>query len=83
MTTLEQARPNRSDGRNPGRHGRGRDAARALIWNLEIGGWSEREAGNLVGLLHGLRPAQTGWTEREIDHLRFLRSIVESGRLTS
>jgi hypothetical protein len=62
---------------------RGTDAARALIWNLEIGGWPEREAGNLVALLHGLRPASSGWSEREIDHLRFLRAIVESGRLRS
>ena len=89
MTTLEQAPPFRSAGPDRGRDGHrstggGREAAaRALIWNLQIGGWSEREAGNLVGLLHGLRPAQTGWTEREIDHLRFLRSIVESGRLVS
>ncbi|HYL40321.1 MAG TPA: hypothetical protein VET90_03340 [Candidatus Binatus sp.] len=75
MNTLEQARGRRSTRRVP--------AARALIWNLEIGGWSGREAGNLVALLHGLRPAQSGWTEREIDHLRFLRAIVESGRLTS
>jgi hypothetical protein len=57
------------------------EATRALIWNLEIGGWTEREAGNLVGLLHGLRPALTGWSEREIEHLRFLRAIVRSGRL--
>jgi hypothetical protein len=57
------------------------DAARTMIWGLEAGGWSEREAGNLVGLLHGLRPAQAGWTEREIEHLRFLRALVESGRL--
>lgn len=75
MTTLEQAPPRRPNGREA--------AARALIWNLEIGGWSEREAGNLVALLHGLRPSETGWTEREIDHLRFLRAIVESGRLNS
>ncbi len=75
MTTLEQAWPRSSIGRTA--------AARTLIWNLEIGGWTEREAGNLVALLHGLRPAETGWTEHEIDHLRFLRSIVESGRLTS
>lgn len=74
MATLEQALP-----RGP----RGRDAARALIWNLEISGWSQREAGNLVGLLHGLRPSASGWSEREIDHLRFLRAIVESGRLRS
>ncbi len=57
--------------------------SRALIWNLESGGWSEREAGNLVALLHGLRPAETGWSEHEIDHLRFLRNLVTSGRLES
>ena len=73
MTTLEQARRRRPRG----------DAARALIWNLEIGGWSQREAGNLVALLHGLRPAASGWSEREIDHLNFLRAIVESSRLRS
>lgn len=57
------------------------EAARAMMWGLEAGGWNEREAGNLVGLAHGLRPARAGWTEREIEHLRFLRAIVESGRL--
>ena len=70
----------------PSRHrrrqvGRSQAASRALIWHLEIGGWSEREAGNLVALLHGLWPALSGWTEREIDHLRFLRALAESGRL--
>lgn len=58
------------------------DAARTLMWSLETGGWSEREAGNLVALLNGLRPAVTGWNEREIEHLRFLRALVETGRLT-
>jgi hypothetical protein len=57
------------------------EATRALIWNLEIGGWTEREAGNLVALLHGLRPALTGWNEREIEHLRFIRALVQAGRL--
>jgi hypothetical protein len=57
------------------------EPARTMMWGLEAGGWSEREAGNLVGLLHGLRPAQAGWSEREIEHLRFLRALVESGRL--
>lgn len=56
-------------------------AARALMWNLEAGGWTRREAGNLVGLLHGLRPTVSGWNDREIEHLRFLRAIVEAGRL--
>lgn len=59
----------------------GRVAARAMMWNLEAGGWTAREAGNLVGLLHGLRPALSGWSEREIEHLRFLRALVEDGRL--
>ena len=27
--------------------------ARSMIWHLEAGGWTEREAGNLVALLHG------------------------------
>ena len=58
-----------------------REATRSLIWNLEIGGWTEREAGNLVALLHGLRPALTGWSDREIEHLRFLRALAEDGRL--
>jgi len=52
-----------------------------MMWGLEAGGWSAREAGNLVGLLHGLRPARSGWSEREIEHLRFLRALVESGRV--
>lgn len=72
MAILEQAL------RHPSRP---RDASRALIWNLEIGGWSPREAGNLVALLHGLRPAANGWSEREIEHLCFLRALVESGRV--
>jgi len=57
------------------------EPARTLIWGLETGGWTEREAGNLVALFHGLRPAPTGWSEREIEHLRFIRSLVETGRL--
>ena len=52
-----------------------------MMWSLEAGGWTKREAGNLVGLVHGLRPAMSGWSEREIEHLRFLRALVESGRL--
>lgn len=56
-------------------------AARVMMWNLEAGGWTAREAGNLVGLFHGLRPALSGWSEREIEHLRFLRALVEAGRL--
>jgi len=58
-------------------------SARALMWNLETGGWTEREAGNLVALALGLRPAHSGWNEREIEHLCFLRALARSGRLAS
>jgi hypothetical protein len=76
----------RTTGPRPGveskrrQHGRA-EAARTMMWGLEAGGWTAREAGNLVGLLHGLRPAHSGWSEREIEHLRFLRALVESGRV--
>jgi hypothetical protein len=55
--------------------------ARSMIWHLEAGGWTEREAGNLVALLHGIRPARSGWTVREIEHLRFLHAMVKTGRI--
>jgi hypothetical protein len=57
-------------------------AARTLIWSLEGDGWSPREAGNLVALLHGIRPSRSGWSVREIEHLRFLRAMVRAGRLS-
>jgi hypothetical protein len=57
--------------------------ARALVWSLEADGWTEREAGNLVALMHGLRPSRNGWSVREIEHLLYVRALVRSGRLTS
>ena len=56
-------------------------AARTLVWHLESGGWTQREAGTLVALLHGLRPAPSGWSVREIEHLRFIQTLVKTGRL--
>ena len=56
-------------------------AARGLVWHLEAGGWTEREASNLVALVHGLRPTRGGWSIREIEHLRFLQAMVKSGRI--
>jgi hypothetical protein len=55
--------------------------AKSLVWHLEAGGWTEREASNLVALVHGLRPTRDGWTIREIEHLRFLHAMVKSGRI--
>ena len=56
--------------------------ARTQVWHLEAGGWTEREASNLVALFHGLRPVQAGWRIREIEHLRFLHAMVKSGRIS-
>ena len=56
--------------------------ARNQVWHLEAGGWTEREAGNLVALFHGLRPATAGWSIREIEHLRFLQAMVKNGRIS-
>jgi len=36
---------------------------------------------NLTAHLSGLRAVESGWTVRQIEHLLFLRSIVETGRL--
>jgi hypothetical protein len=54
---------------------------RSLVWHLEAGGWTEREAGNLVALALGLKPARSGWTVREIEHLRFLHAMVKTGKI--
>lgn len=54
---------------------------RALIWRLQSGGWTVVEAGNLAAIALGLRPARTGWTGAELDHLRFLKSLVSTGRI--
>jgi hypothetical protein len=54
---------------------------RHLVFSLQIGGWSEVEAGNLVALLLGIRPVHGGWRASEIEHLRFLKALVETGRI--
>jgi hypothetical protein len=46
-----------------------------------MSGLSLVEASNLTARLAGLRPARTGWTLGQVEHLLFLRSIVETGRL--
>ena len=60
-----------------------RSSPSVMYRRLTIGGWSAREAGNLVARLEGLRSARQGWTVSEIDHILFLRAMVESGRLDS
>jgi hypothetical protein len=48
---------------------------------LQLGGLTLTEAANLTAHMVGLPPARTGWNLRQVEHLLFLRSIVESGRL--
>jgi hypothetical protein len=48
-----------------------------------MAGWSADEAGNLVGFLSGLPIGRQPWTIREVERLRFIRSMVETGRITS
>jgi hypothetical protein len=57
--------------------------ARKLMWSLLLEGWTEREAGNLVAVLHGLKPSPAGWSVREIEHLRWVRALHRSGRVLS
>ena len=48
---------------------------------LQLGGLSLPEASNLTAHLAGLPPIRTGWSLRQVEHLLFHRSIVETGRL--
>ncbi|HEY6057940.1 MAG TPA: hypothetical protein VIV06_07895 [Candidatus Limnocylindrales bacterium] len=54
---------------------------RATYQRLLIGGLTPGEAGNLTARLAGLRLCSSGWTLQQIEHLVFLRSVVDSGRL--
>ena len=51
------------------------------VRRLQQCGLSANEAASLVGRLAGLQPVRGGWTVRQVEHLVFLRAIVESGRL--
>lgn len=53
----------------------------ATTWRLQLCGLSVTEASNLTAHLSGLPAVESGWTVRQIEHLLFLRSILETGRL--
>jgi len=65
----------------------GRERARRVLpvaattWRLQLCGLSVTEASNLTAHLNGLPAVESGWTVRQIEHLLFLRSILETGRL--
>jgi hypothetical protein len=54
-----------------------------MIRRLLVAGCTPAEATNLVGLSVGLRPVAAGWTLGQIERLRFLRYLVETGRLAA
>jgi hypothetical protein len=56
---------------------------RRTFQRLRMVGLSPAEAGNLTAHLSGLRVARQPWTISEIERLMFLRSLVDTGRLTS
>ena len=53
----------------------------ATTRRLQLCGLSVAEASNLMAHLRGLPAVESGWTVRQIEHLLFLRSIVETRRL--
>ena len=56
-------------------------AVTSTALRLQMSGLTLAEASNLTAHLAGLPPARTGWKLRQVEHLLFLRSIVETGRL--
>jgi len=56
--------------------------ARRTFDRLRMAGLSTDEAANLTAHLAGLRIGRRPWTVAEIERLRFLRSLVETGRLS-
>jgi len=58
-------------------------SARSIQLQLLRRGLSPVEAANVTAVSVGLRPADSGWSIGQIERLRFLRYLVERGRLTS
>ena len=50
---------------------------------LRYAGLSAKEAGTLVGRLHGLGASTGGWSIGEVEYLLFVRDLVRTGRLGS
>jgi hypothetical protein len=60
-----------------------RRPATATYRLLAIRGLSPAEAGNVTAYSLGLAPIDGGWTVREIERLRFLRYLLDAGRIGS
>jgi hypothetical protein len=60
---------------------RGDLSVATMTRRLQMCGLSSAEAANLTAHLQGLPAVESGWSARQIAHLLFLRSILETGRL--
>jgi hypothetical protein len=60
-----------------------RRPARATYRLLAIRGLSPAEAGNVTAYSLGIGPIDGGWTVREFERLRFLRYLLDAGRIGS
>lgn len=58
-------------------------SAAATYRRLRFAGLTAREAGSLVGHLHGLSAVPGGWAIEEVEHLLFVRELVRLGRIGS
>lgn len=56
---------------------------RQMLHQLLRAGCTPKEAWNLYAVAVGLKPVTTGWKPAEIERLKFLRHLVETGRLAS
>ena len=59
------------------------ETPQATYRRLRFAGLTAREAGTLVGHLHGLSTVQGGWAIEEVEHLLFVRELVRLGRMGS
>ncbi|HEU5205556.1 MAG TPA: hypothetical protein VFU17_14790 [Candidatus Limnocylindrales bacterium] len=51
--------------------------------HLRMLGLDPSEAGNLAAFVRGIPPVEQGWTVKQIEHLLFLRYLVEQRRVAS
>jgi hypothetical protein len=50
---------------------------------LRFAGLTAKEAGTLIGRMHGLATVHGGWTIGEVERLLFVRELVRTGRIRS
>jgi len=59
------------------------ESVRTTYRRLRMGGLSAAEAGNLTAHLSGIHATPQGWAIEEVEHLLFVRAMVDRGRIGS